>query len=112
MRLGKRKFKGSTLTLSQSNELPEHLRAIIEISDLFTPEPLRRQGRATALLMRTCNEADKSKTVLMLMPVAGLEQWYAMHGFATIQQQPVIMARPPLTQRCAEGNNAKDRDTY
>jgi len=95
MRLGKRKMKGATLDLGHSDALPAHLQGIIEVSNLFTPVELRRQGRATALLMRTCNEADKSGTLLMLMPTDGLEPWYAVFGFATIQHSPVIMARPP-----------------
>ncbi len=109
MRLGKRKFKGSTLVLGQSKELPEYLRAIVEISEVFTPEDKRHQGRATALLARTCAEADRAGVVLMLMPDGDLEQWYAVFGFATIQNKPIIMARPPLTQRCAEGTDVKDR---
>lgn len=109
MRLGKRKFKGATLVLGQSNELPQHLRAIIEITQVFTPEDKRHQGRATALMMRTCAEADRDGLVLMLMPGDGLDQWYAMFGFATIQNSPMIMARPPLTQRCAEVQDVKER---
>ncbi len=95
MKLGQRELNEATLVLSQSNELPEHLRAIIEISQVFTPEAMRHEGRATALLSQICDEADQAKTVLMLMPTEGLEQWYSVFGFATIQTEPVLMARPP-----------------
>ena len=44
-----------------------------------------------------CEEADKEKTVLILMPDGEpwLQQWYRTHGFVTLQPEPLIMARPP-----------------
>lgn len=102
MKLGKRKHKLATCVLSHSKELPFHLRDIVEVSQVFTPEDKRKEGRASALLARICQEADENRTVLMLMPLDGLESFYAKHNFKRIQDTPVLMARPFINaaKRC------------
>lgn len=98
MRLGKRRNKGASLTLSHSKALPEHLAGIVEVSKLYTKRSMRRQGWASRLLHGMCLEADATGRVLMIMPEGEdwLDQFYARFGFATIQTEPVtLMARPP-----------------
>ena len=96
MRLGKRRHKMASCVLGHSKELPAHLRDVVEVSQVFTPEDKRGEGRAKALLSLLCTEADENRTVLMLMPDNGLENLYAPHGFVRIQTNPVLMARKPL----------------
>lgn len=102
MKLGKRKHKLATCLLSHSKELPAHLSGIVEVSQVFTPEDKRKQGRARALLTKICQEADDCATVLMLMPDEGLVDFYAWHGFRLIQDNPPLMARPIINaaKRC------------
>jgi len=64
----------------------------------------RRKGYATALLRDVCLDADMhAKTLLIFVrPYIGSEMtkqqlraWYARLGFQAIQEQPLLMARPP-----------------
>lgn len=96
MKHGTRTYGASSLMAGKSKALPDHLSSIVEISALYTPEAMRGQGQATELLNRTCGEADKSRTVLMLMPDdLRLSKWYQKFGFVVIQADPIIMARQP-----------------
>lgn len=96
MRLGERTLGHASLTLGKSDALPEHLSAVIEVSDVFTPKDQRKKKYADQLLSLITWEADTDKVVLMLMPDGEdwLEKWYEKHGFTRIQNYPVLMARP------------------
>lgn len=78
------------------------LRDIREIVRVWTDPEHRKQGYATELMKTICEEADLTKTVLMLNPkmfgnpgLKELPRWYARFGFMTIQQSPHLMARMP-----------------
>ena len=79
--------------LSESDAVP----GVIELSALHVPEYHRKKGAANKLMDQLCEEADQASKVLMLMPDQSdwLVEWYASHGFKVIQQDPVLMARPP-----------------
>lgn len=68
---------------------------IREVLSVFTPEPDRRKGYATALLRAVCEEADKYGKVLMLTASDELTPFYRKFGFKVIQGEPVLMARRP-----------------
>ena len=111
MKLGQRRHEGASLELSRSDALPDHLAAIVEVSNLQTPKLLRRMGLATDLLLQVCDEADAEGVVLMLMVEgeAWLEQFYQKFGFATIQTEPVVlMARPPNLKRQESNERSPD----
>jgi len=97
MKLGKRQLGAASCTLAPSNALPDHLRAVIEVSNVHTDEWHRRKGIANRLMDMICEEADQERTVLILMPDGEpwLQKWYRSHGFVTLQPEPLIMARPP-----------------
>ena len=93
MKLGKRQLGASSCTLTAFEPMPE----CVELSELYTDEWHRGKGVANRLMDMICEEADKEKTVLILMPDGEpwLQQWYRTHGFVTLQPEPLIMARPP-----------------
>ena len=102
MRLGERQLGQASLKLGKSDALPEHLQAVIEVSDVFVPKEERKKGYASQLLELVAWEADKAGIVLMLMPdgMDWLPAWYEKHGFVTIQHFPeVLMARKPTHDR-------------
>lgn len=114
MELGEREHEGASLFLSHSDALPAHLRnEIVEVSKVQAPKSKRRKGLATDLLMQVCDEADRDRIVLLLMPEGKewLQDFYARFGFATIQTVPeVLMARPPNlnAEKRRETNDRKD----
>jgi GNAT superfamily N-acetyltransferase len=94
----------ASLLLSYSMAVPAHMRGRIrEITNLYTDEPGRGKGDASALLKQVCEDADDNGIVLMLIPKPydkGLDElqliaWYARHGFTQIQNNPTLMARQP-----------------
>jgi N-acetylglutamate synthase-like GNAT family acetyltransferase len=93
MKLGKRIMGPASCTLSDSEVLP----GIIELSSLDVPIYHRKKGAANKLMNAICEEADKARKVLMLMPADSewLVKWYESHGFEQIQADPLIMARRP-----------------
>jgi ribosomal protein S18 acetylase RimI-like enzyme len=94
MKLGKKQLGACSCTLRPLEAMPE----IIELSDLHTKKDHRGKGIANRLMDEICEEADKSKKVLVLMPDGDewLHTWYETHGFKTIQAEPVVlMARQP-----------------
>ncbi len=101
MKLGLREFEGASLMLGHTDALPASMAEIIEISHVKTPRRKRRMGLASTLLIQVCDEADRDRKVMILQPgpKAWLKQFYAAHGFAVIQESPVVlMARPPNIQ--------------
>jgi ribosomal protein S18 acetylase RimI-like enzyme len=97
MKVGKRQRGGCSCVLSHSDAMPANLKSVIEISQLHTEEWHRNKGHANKLMDSICEDADKSGSVLMLMPAEHewLVHWYETHGFQVIQTGPVLMARPP-----------------
>ena len=97
MKLGKRQLGAASCHLAPSDALPAKMREVIEVSSVHVDEWHRRKGIANRLMDQICEEADKEKTVLILMPDGEpwLQQWYRTHGFVTLQPEPLIMARPP-----------------
>lgn len=93
MKLGNRILGPATCTLSES----EVVQGVIELSRLDVPVYHRNKGAANKIIDVICEEADLARKVLMLMPAGDkwLVKWYKSHGFQTIQNNPVIMARPP-----------------
>ena len=93
MKLGNRILGPATCVLSGS----EVMAGIIELSSLEVPEWHRKKGAANKLMDTICEEADKARKVLMLMPDENewLATWYESHGFEKIQDKPAIMARRP-----------------
>lgn len=94
MKLGKRKLGACSCTLSPFGPLPD----VVELSELYTDEWHRGKGVANRLMDQLCEEADKDRQVLVLMPEGEdwLHEWYETHGFKTIQAEPVVlMARQP-----------------
>jgi len=92
MKLGNRRLGAATCKLSESEVMP----GIIELSSLHVDEWHRRKGVANKLMDTLCEEADKARKVLMLMPdEEWLTKWYESHGFEQIQAEPLIMARRP-----------------
>lgn len=98
MKLGQRKLGSARLTLAHSKSLPPPLNQVVELSALTTEPARRKGGHANRLMNAVCAEADKSRSVLLLMPDGAkwLQDWYESHGFKTIQTEPVVlMARAP-----------------
>lgn len=93
MKLGNRILGPATCNLSESAVIA----GIIELSSLDVPEYHRKKGAANKLMDTICEEADKERKVLMLMPAENdwLAKWYESHGFEKIQDAPLIMARRP-----------------
>jgi GNAT superfamily N-acetyltransferase len=99
---GNRNHGGAALKLSYCTAVPPNMRGgIREITNIYTLESKRGQGDASRLLKEVCDEADKERMVLVIMPEPfdkGLNeleliQWYARHGFIAIQNNPTLMAR-------------------
>jgi predicted GNAT family acetyltransferase len=82
----------SKATVKASNAFPV---GVMEISGVFTEPVFRKQGYATKLLKQIADTADSERIVLCLMCENELVNWYKPLGFATIQQNPIIMARMP-----------------
>lgn len=93
----------SSLRIVENTELPQNLRGVREIIEVFTKPEGRKQGSASSLLREVCDDADVKRVVLILQPkpfgrgrrFTGLEGWYAKFGFVRIQDEPVLMARMP-----------------
>jgi len=97
MKTGVRIHGGASCNVDHSPAFPV---GIMEVSSLFVPESLRRNGLASKLLHIVCKDADTSETPLALMIDTDKPLWlatlYEKHGFETIQADPVcIMARRP-----------------
>ncbi len=79
------------------------LAGVFEVVNLFTQPESRKKGLASELMRKLCSRADTYQCVLMLQPkpfgrgrqFKGLEQFYEKFGFKRIQDEPVLMARPP-----------------
>lgn len=94
MKLGKRQLGACSCTLSAFKPMP----SVVELSELHTDYWHRGKGIANRLMDQVCEDADQTKTVLVLMPEGEdwLHEWYETHGFKTIQADPaVLMARQP-----------------
>lgn len=93
VKLGNRVLGPASCNLSET----EVMAGVIELSSLSVPEYHRKKGAANKLMDTICEEADKSRKVIMLMPSddGWLVKWYESHGFEKIQDAPLIMARRP-----------------
>ena len=98
---GNRMHGPASLRLSVSKALPKRLRdGIRELSHLETLEAERGKGYASMLMQKVCNEADKSRIVLMLTPTEGMTDFYKQFGFKVIQELPgKLMARVANARR-------------
>lgn len=100
MKLGSRTSGEASARLARPGALPLHMRnTVVEIRDLYTPPQHRGQGHATALLREVMVDADKTRSLLLLMvedcPTHdALVAFYERREFVTIQRQPTIMVRP------------------
>lgn len=94
---GERTNGASSLHLGYSQAMPVSQRGRArEISALYTDESVRGEGYATRLLHEVCFEADMHGLVLVILPdTEQLAHWYARFGFALLQNDPLLMARPP-----------------
>lgn len=96
---GQRRNGPASCRLRKPHSLPVELRANVrELVKLHTHAPSRNQGYASELLADLGKEADESGIALMVS-VDGeewLSEWYARHGFDTVQREPVhVMVRVP-----------------
>lgn len=99
---GLRSYKSATLRVAIAEGIPEHMRPRVrELLSVHAAE--RQKGHGSALLERTCREADRKQMVLLITPRrfddgmddAALIPWYERFGFEVIQEEPVLMAREP-----------------
>jgi len=105
MKPGTRMHGPASLRLSFNTMVPANMRGgLREVTHLITPSQHRRMGYASILMQKTCAEADQAGIVLLLRPLpfdtdgmdqAQLADWYSRFGFDPIQQNPLLMARPP-----------------
>jgi predicted acetyltransferase len=68
-----------------------------EVSSVETDAAHQRQGFATKLMQSVCRDADYDGVVLVLMPL--VHSFYERFGFKQIQNDPIIMARAPVTRK-------------
>ena len=96
MKPGIYRHGASSCRLKYSPAIPAHLRGhMLEIMSIHTPESERGKGSASAMLIRVCNQATRDGKALMLMPdTPELARWYERFGFKTVQESPLLMARP------------------
>lgn len=98
---------GATLTVGETDAVPEHMRAAVrEVSDVRVEPKYRRQGFGGAIMARACSDADMAGHVLILQPRSigemtdeQLVAWYERFGFVMIQAAPPLMARAPQQTR-------------
>lgn len=94
MKPGLRMYKSASLRVAVSQALPVEMRECTrEIQSVESQVPGR--GQATALMWKACVEADRAWLTLILMPEAGLREFYSRFGFSVIQEKPCLMARDP-----------------
>lgn len=96
MPVGVRAHAKASARIAVPRALPMHLRAKLrEVVAVKSDNP--GNGEADALLGTICQEADRTRTALMLMVDGGdvgrLARWYQRHGFTPIQATPLLMAR-------------------
>jgi GNAT superfamily N-acetyltransferase len=103
--LGEHIHGSSSLRVVRSTALPEAMRArVFEIVAMYTRPEGRRQGSASALLRKVCDQADFEGAVLLLAPrpfghkamtQQQLADWYMSFEFVPIQSAPLLLARKP-----------------
>jgi GNAT superfamily N-acetyltransferase len=105
---GLRTHKRASLRIAEPTSVPDDMRANLrEIVSLQSDD--HGKGHAKALLHQVCAEADRANVVLMLhvkpfadgMTLEQLEKFYEGHGFARIQDEPLLMARAVQTLHVA-----------
>jgi len=105
MKPGIRKFGAATCKVSRTVQVPAHMRdQMMELSAVFVPIDQRKQGWATKLVSLVCDQADAAGKLLLIhvqpygdpdLGASQLEKWYGdKFGFARIQEEPLLMARP------------------
>jgi len=99
---------GATLTVGETDAVPDHMRGrVLEVSDVRVEPKYRRKGYGSAIMARACADADIARHVLILQPwpevegmiEAQLVAWYERFGFVMIQDSPPLMARAPQQTR-------------
>jgi hypothetical protein len=112
MNPGKRTHKSASLRVAIAESLPvefwERTREIVAVQSTD-----QGRGEATALLWRTCREADEAELALIVKPepfadglsMVQLLKFYAKFRFVPIQQQPCVLLarRPERVVRIAHG---------
>lgn len=89
--------------VTRNPDLPAHMDRVREITSVWTDPEFRKQGFATELMKAVTDEADITRTVLILQPkefgksdgLKDLVSWYKRFGFVKTQNNPVLMARAP-----------------
>lgn len=109
MDVGVRLHETASLQVAVPMAVPEHMRdGMRELLSVYTPQADRRKGYATALLAKTCEEADESRTVLILTAtVPHLVQFYRKFGFValpSVDGAPTVMARQPRVSQATVTN--------
>ena len=91
--LGPRKYESAKLELRYTQALPYELRQLVrEVFNVKTDDDKIGLGYGTHLMHQVCDEADKYKKVLLLIPDSGkLETWYSKFGFNKVQDKPVVL---------------------
>jgi predicted N-acetyltransferase YhbS len=80
--------------VTTSNALPA---GTMEVSSVKTDAAYQLQGYATKLMQTVCRDADYEGVVLVLMPL--VHSFYERFDFKKIQNDPIIMARAPVTKK-------------
>jgi hypothetical protein len=98
MEPGLRTYKQATLRVAVPESLPEHMQPHMR-EILSVRSGSRQKGEASALMYRTCQEADDACVTLILqvapfesgLTIEQLQKWYEKFGFAVIQTEPALM---------------------
>ena len=109
MKLGQITTARASAFLTRSQAVPAAYRdRVIEVTRVSVMPRYRRKGHASELMRVICGMADRAAQVLLLsveprgeggLDADGLRAWYERRGFEVIQEGPLLMARPPATEK-------------
>ena len=101
MKTGTVNLGNASIHIGYSQIVPPNQRGHArELTEFSVPEEHRGKGEGSLLLSEICLEADQ-KAILLLIQADNkrLQDFYARHGFVTIQEDNVIlMARKPKSE--------------
>ena len=97
MKTGTVALGNASLHIGYSQVIAPNRRGLArEITEFYVPEEHRGKGDGGELLKEVCEQADQEKLLLLIIADnERLEKFYYLHGFKTIQEKPILMARSP-----------------
>lgn len=101
MKTGTIQLGNASIHIGYSQIVPPNQRGHArELTEFHVPEAHRGKGEGTLLLSEVCHEADQKGILLIIRAdTKRLQDFYARHGFLTIQEDNVIlMARTPKSE--------------